>query len=223
MSGRPWTEADRDVLRARYPTDTAADIARDLGRGLAAVYQQAQSLGLRKSREIIAKIARDRSREPGHGGKKTCFCKGHQTWNKGVNYNPGGRSAETRFKAVRPPWQSHNYQPIGSVRVTKDGVVERKVSDDQSLPPARRWVAEARLVWEAVHGPVPRGHAVVFKPGRSTTDIAGITIDAIELVTRADLMARNTRHRLPKAINDAIVLKGALTRRINKLTRSTET
>lgn len=52
-----------------------------------------------------------------------------------------------------------------------------------------------------------------------TTDPAAITADRLELVTRAENMARNTLHRYPKEVAQLIQLRGALNRKINARTK----
>lgn len=47
----------------------------------------------------------------------------------------------------------------------------------------------ARRVWERVHGPVPEGHTVVFRPGMRTTANAEITVDRLECIVRGDAAA----------------------------------
>ena len=128
------------------------------------------------------------------------------------------RVARTQFKP-RAPHESRNYRPIGSLRVSREGYLERKVSDDHPVP-ARRWVGVHRLVWEQAHGPVPPGHAVVFKPGRRTTVEAEITLDRLECITRADLMRRNSYHtNLPPEVARLVQLRGVLNRKINNRLR----
>ena len=46
------------------------------------------------------------------------------------------------------------------------------------------------LVWEAAHGPIPAHHAIIFLDG----DKKNITLGNLELVTRTELMRRNTIH-----------------------------
>lgn len=218
MTRRPWTPTDLAVLRAMYPTASADEIAKALGRGIKSVYTQAHVQGLRKPVEWIAERARERSQRPDHGGVGHRFTSGMQPWNKGVpgstGLQPGCRA--TQFKAGRPAHDARNYRPIGTLRINAAGVLERKVTDDPGLVPARRWVGVHRLVWEAEHGPVPDGHAVVFRPGRRTTDPDEITLDALELITRAELMARNSVHRLPREVAQAVQLLGAVRRQINR-------
>lgn len=204
MKRTPWTEAEYELVRDLYPNWPNADIAEILGCEAYDVKNLATRLGLKKSPEYMAS-------GPGQ------FRPGQETWNKGKRFDPGGRCAETRFKKGRPAQKAHNYKPIGSLRITADGALERKVTDDPSIVPARRWTPVARLVWEAAHGPIPQGHAVVFREGQHTTDPDAITTDRLELVTRAELMRRNSfLTRYPKEVADVIRLRGALKRQINR-------
>lgn len=150
------------------------------------------------------------------------FKPGHTPWNKGTHYTAGGRSADTRFKKgeMRGAAQ-HNYVPIGSLRITADGMLERKMSDDPDLYPARRWVGVHRLVWQAAYGPIPEGHIVVFKPGQATTTEAEITPDRLECITRQENIRRNSLHtRMPKDMARLYQIKGAITRQVNRINKS---
>lgn len=210
-----WTQDDINVLVASYPDTPTVDIAKRLGRSERSVYFQAFRIGLKKS---SAYFSGDNSGQfkPGtyHGNR---FKPGQRPWNAGMHgYQPGGRSAETRFKAGRKPEEARNYRPIGSIRLTKDGYCERKVTDNQDVYPARRWVPVHRLVWEEVHGPVKKGMIVVFKLGMLTNNPDEITIDRLELITRQENMQRNTVHRLPKEIVQLVQLRSVLVRKINE-------
>lgn len=216
MTRRMWTDADREVLRRTYADYPTENIARSLGRSIGQVHQQAQALGLRKSVEFIASAARERTMRPDHGGIAHRFQPGLEPANKGLR-RPGwapGEMARTQFKPGRAACESANYVPIGSLRLTADGYLERKVTDDPSIVPARRWVAEHRLVWESIHGPVPSGQVVVFRRGQRTTDADQITADRLECLTRADLMRRNTIHRYPEPVKQVLRLRCKLTRAI---------
>jgi hypothetical protein len=211
---KTWSEAELELLRRNFADSRTDDLAQALGRPYSAVAQKAATLGLRKSEAYLAgPLAR---RLDGVKGMQTRFKPGAQAWNKGKHYQPGGRCSESQFKKGRPAHEARNYVPIGSLRVSKDGYAERKVTDDPALVPTRRWVAVHRLVWIEAHGHVPDGHAVCFKPGRFTADPEAITADALELVTRRELMLRNTYHRYGKDVAKLVQLRGALTRQINK-------
>ena len=216
MSRRMWTESDREVLRRTYADYPTESIARSLGRSIGQVYQQAQSLGLRKSATFIASMSRAQSLRPDHGGRATRFQPGLAPENKGLR-RPGyapGEMARTQFKPGRAACESANYVPIGSLRLSKDGYLERKVTDDRSIAPARRWVAEHRLVWQATHGQIPGGCAIAFRAGQFTADLTLITVDRLECVTRAELMRRNTIHRYPEPVKQVMRLRGRLSRAI---------
>lgn len=217
-----WTDADRAILCRMYPDCTAAECAAVIGASLSSVYNQAHLLGLKKSREWAAATTRQRWADGRHANSLQGLEKG-RGWNKGIKGSTGTHpnSRRTQFKAGRPAHESSNYRPIGSTRICKDGYLERKVSDDPTIYPARRWHGVHRIVWEAAHGPIPKGHAVVFKEGRHTTFEAEITLDRIELVTRAELMRRNSYHnRYPKEVARLVQLRGVLTRQINKRSKA---
>lgn len=220
MSRQPWTTEQKFWFIVLYPHAPTDHVAQLLGHTVPSCYQLARRHGLKKTQEYLAAF------RPGYldglRGGGTRFSKGHVPANKGLR-RPGwapGRMAETQFKKGRPASAAHNYRPIGSLRLSKDGYLERKVTDNPAIFPARRWVGVHRLVWEAAHGPVPPDHAIAFLPGRRTTVEAEITLDRLELVMRQDLMRRNTRHNLPAAINHCIALRAALNRKINNRSKS---
>jgi hypothetical protein len=225
MNGRPWTAVELECLRRWYATERSETIAQALGRNVGTVYQKAQKLGLRKDIETIAQMARERTTDPSHGSHRTRLQPGQTPWNKGQPGSTGmhANSRAYHFKPGRPVHEAHNYQPIGSLRINADGYLDRKVSDDKTLAPARRWVALHRLVWEAAHGPVPADHIVVFRPGRRTTDPDAVTLDAVELVSRAENMRRNSVHsRYPPELARVVQLRGALNRQINRKAREAQ-
>lgn len=208
MSGRLWTRAEVSVLRELYPDMTGAAMAYCLDRPIRSVYMKAAELGLRKSAEFLASDRSGRVRRGKEDPRMvgTRFGKGHEPWNKGASWDSGGRSSETRFK---PGTMPHNHKPIGHERINVDGYRERKVAEPKTFR------AVHVLLWEEHLGPVPKGFAVIFK-NRDKTDIR---IDNLALVSRADLMRRNSYHRYPQPIPQLIQLRGALNRQINRRQR----
>lgn len=93
----------------------------------------------------------------------------------------------TSFKKGRKPEEARNYRPVGSVRRSKDGYWERKVTDDPSLDTSRRWVGIHRLVWEEHYGPIPAGHKVIYIDG----DYDNVSIDNLALVSSRELVYLN--------------------------------
>jgi len=219
---RYWTPAEEDLLRTQYADSSTETLAALLGRSGRRVLAKANAMGLHKSREFIAAVARERSSRPGHPSQAFRFQKGLVPANKGVKHPPGwapGRMAVGQFKPGSKP---HTWVPVGSHRVVqkKNGgpELQRKVNDNTG-PSSVRWKPVARLVWEAAHGPVPEGHIVVFKPGRRSTELDLVTLDALECITRVQLMRRNSVHNLPPEFAEMARLKAVLHRVINTRTR----
>jgi hypothetical protein len=217
MTRRLWTALEVDFLRQAYADHTTEAIAAVLKRTARQIYCKAKSLGLKKSAAYLASPAACRLRRGDEVGKPHRFAPGHDTWNRGMKgYQAGGRSVETQFKkGAMSGAAQHNYVPIGSLRITRYGALERKVTDDPSLYPVRRWRPVAHLVWEAAHGPIPPGHVVRFKSGLHTTVETEITLDRLECVSKAENMRRNSIHNYPPEMKAAMRAVGALNRRIH--------
>lgn len=212
-----WTAAEIELLRSNFADSRTADLAQVLGRTYTAVAQQATRMGLSKSGAYLDSPAAQRL--TGSAGMGTRFQPGQQPWNKGQKFDPGGRSAETRFQPGTMNGRAAQLmQPLGSYRINADGYLDCKISNEPGAQ-HRRWKAVHRLVWEAANGQVPEGHAVCFRPGMRTTDPEAITLDVLELVSRRELMQRNTVHRYGPEVASIHQLRGALTRQINQLTK----
>lgn len=205
-----WSAAELEVLALFYAEAPTSLLAATFDRPIEDVYRKARALGLRKSDAFRRDPKRSQCTD-GTRGKETRFKPGHQSWNKGTKGLVLGGAA-TQFKKGHRP---HTWVPVGSYRINGDGYLDCKLNDDPG-PNTVRWKPVHRLVWEAAHGPVPPGHVVVFKPGRKTTDLALITLDAIELIARRELMARNTVHNLPPELVSVVRLRGVLVRKINQ-------
>jgi len=120
-----------------------------------------------------------------------------------------GTRAETQFKPEHH--QPHIWKPIGSMRLSKDGYLQRKVPGTGSPP--RDWVAVHILVREQEHGPVPQGHAVAFKDRNK----ANICRENLELLSRCELMRRNTIHNDSPQPTSVIRLNTSLKRKLRSL------
>lgn len=211
MNRMPWNAAERRSVRACYPHMRTEDLARILGRTIESLNGIVQKLRLHKSAAYLASPAACRLRRGDNVGAAHRFVKGHVPANKGLR-RPGwapGRMAMTQFKKGDRP---HTWVPVGTEVVDLDGYRKRKIANDRTKPSRFNWRFVHVLVWEAKHGQVPLGHAVVFRNGNQ----ADIRIENLECIPRAELMRRNSVHRLPKVLADAIQLRGQLVRRIRE-------
>jgi hypothetical protein len=217
---RRWTAADDALLRARFPDEITRDLARELGRTPAAVANHAASLGLHKSATFFAAPVSGRLASGSTLGRSTRFAPGLTPWNKGTHYVAGGRSAATRFKPGEHRGAANrNWRPVGSYRISRDGYLQRKVTEAGSCSReyARRWQNVHRLVWIAAHGPIPPHHVVWFKPGQRTTVLAEITPDRLECISLRESMRRNSLHtNYPPELQQLMQLRGVLTRKLRQ-------
>lgn len=221
---RTWSADELATLKAQYANTSTRDIAKTLGMALHTIYRKANKLGLQKSPDFLATDKSGRMFKGGKLGQQTQFKPGLTPWNKGTHYVAGGRSALTRFqKGQMSGAAQHNYVPIGSVRITKDGYLERKVTDDPDLYPAKRWRPVHRLVWEAVHGPIPRGHMIVYRPGQKTCIESEITVDRLECISKAENARRNHPNSYSPELAQLCRLQGAITRQVNRIQQESRT
>jgi hypothetical protein len=195
------------LLRDLYPDLLAETVARELGRPVRSIYLKARGLGLRKSADFLTS---DRSRRIQRGKHSPAmvasrFQSGMTPWNKGMKGLNHEGSKATQFKKgeMRGAAQ-HNYVPIGTLRVSKDGYLERKYTDDPTLAPTRRWVAVHRQVWEQTHGAIP------------------ITPDRLECISRAENARRNHPRSKSPELAKLVQLKGAITRQVNRIAREAQ-
>lgn len=216
----PWGPEEDAIIRDLFPTNATGEVAALIDRSESSVAQRARRLGLSKDPEYLATSAhRLNGRDP--RSKAHQFRKGQVPANKGLR-RPGyapGRMRETQFKKGRMSGRAqHNYRPIGTEKIDpKRKVLMRKVTDDPTIFPVKRWRPVHVIVWEAAHGPAPDGHIVVFRPGMKTFLASEITVDRLELVTLAENMQRNTIHNYPPEIKRAMQARGALNRVIRRI------
>ena len=210
---RVWTPYEDDVLRRLYPITKTEHLALYFGCEIESVYKRATRLGIKKSAEWLASEEACRLRGHPEVGEPYRFKPGHVPFNKGLR-RPGwspGRMAETQFKkgemagAARKKWK-----PIGTRRFSEEGYLEVKFREREGRH--GNWKGVHTILWEEKHGPVPKGYALAFKDGDKTH----IRLDNLELISRADLMRRNSVHTLPKELADVIQLAGALKRKLRK-------
>lgn len=208
-----FTDEMIEEIKELYPNTLAEDLAKRYKCSVSAIYNQAQKLGLKKTKEFVADTSRKHSSRPDHGGRKTRFKKGQTPPNKGkkqTEYMSGEaikRTKATRFKKGNIP---HNHKPIGHERITKDGYVEVKVRDGKKQ---KNFELKHRLVWEQHNGPIPESHNIQFKDGNKLN----CKIENLYMISRADQVStENSYHRYPNELKKAIRLTNKLNKQINE-------
>lgn len=123
------------------------------------------------------------------------FRKGQQSWNKGKKWDDfmskeaQANSRKTCFKKGQLPGNTY---PVGAERITKDGYVQVKVTDEfngKNGLSRKNWVLKQRLVWEEHHGPIPKDHIIIFLDG----NIQNFDIDNLACISMAENARLNQR------------------------------
>jgi len=207
---RKWTPDEERRVRESYPNTETKLLAAEFNCKESQIHGLVGRLGVRKSKEFLREAGRKNSENTSEAAIKNRFQKHHNTWNKGLNFVAGGRSEYTRFKPNHVP---PNYKPVGSERFSKSGYLQRKMTDT-GYPP-RDWVPVHHLVWLDAGNQIPKGHALVFRDGDKTN----FALENLELISRSDLMRRNSYHNYGPEVATVIRLRGAIARKINTLAR----
>uniref|UniRef100_C6E6S5 HNH nuclease domain-containing protein n=1 Tax=Geobacter sp. (strain M21) TaxID=443144 RepID=C6E6S5_GEOSM len=128
-----------------------------------------------------------------NSGLNGCFVKGSVSWNKGKKGYMGANA--TSFKKGQIP---PNRTRLWTERISKDGYIEINVPERNPHTgfPTRYRLKHAWL-WEMSNGPVPAGHALIFKDGEKQN----VDLDNLLLVTRSELLSLNL-HKYSEAPND---------------------
>lgn len=214
---RQWTNEEDRIIAEHYPHTPYKELCELLGCSRYQLYNRANVLNAKKTPVFLAGPHSGCIRKGQRRGTAFEFKPGITPWNKGKSIGSFGNSVHTQFKpGVRQAVARKLYKPIGTERISKDGYIERKINDD--MPLQKRWRAVHIIEWEKLNGPLPKGFALVFIDGnKQNTDPSNL-----ELVSRAELMKRNSFHRYPKEIALAVQLRGQITRQINKRRKSDE-
>jgi len=225
---RMWSRSEDAAIRRYYPNEAGAVTALRIDRTTPATYARAKKLGVCKSAAFLVSAASGRLIGTDPRGNAGRFNPGHVPANKGLRGRIGwapGRMADGQFKKGALSGRARQLlKPVNAERISKDGYLERKVyneiptgvtREEANRLRQRRWRAVHVLVWEAANGPLPKGCAVAFKNG----DKRDIRLDNLELLTRGELMLRNTIHNYPKPIALAVQLLGAVNRKIRRRAR----
>lgn len=202
-----WTEEMKRYLREHYAADKSDDIAMALHVTKQAVVAKASILGLKKPREFFAKVSQC------DACKANQFRKGHVPFNKGMKNFQELLSPEKRARVIANRFKKgnlpKNHKPVGSERTTKYGYIERKTQEPN------KWELLHRIVWREHNGEIPKGYNIQFKDGDKTN----CAIENLYIISRREqLVTQNSFHTMPKEYAEIIQLKGALKRKINRLT-----
>ena len=192
-----------EVVR-RYPFESTAAIAKDLGVSLSKIYNKAWNLGIKKDPLYL----RSTQFPKGYlGGKASQFKPGHKPHNKGkqISAEIYEKVAPTMFKKGNKP---HNTKPNGTInlRADKTGRLYQYIKIKDS-----HWELLQRHVWTKANGEIPRGSVVIFLDG----NYLNCELSNLKVITRKENMARNTIQRYPAELQEIMKLTCKLKRKTN--------
>lgn len=188
-----WTDEEIAFIRAHAADVPCAELLKMVNDEFGKDYTLAQLYGV-KSRQGIRSPNIGCFRKGIHNNPETEFKKGHQTWNKGIHYQAGGRCRETQFKEGNIP---HNHKPVGTERICY-GKIQIKIAEPN------KWEWLATLIWQSVHRQaLPKGYYIRFANG----DITDYSPENLVAITKAQNAMLNHMHI---KTYDADSLKAAL-------------
>lgn len=236
---RNWSEQQLALLRALYPTTTAAELAPLLGRTPSAIGQMAAALKLEKlvylpRSKPIGSERMDRghlirkvtdTRQPKKDWKRVDVIE----WEALNGPVPPGMSLVVRESGLsRAPenlmlvpkqlrlakYRKRKDQPLGAESM-RDGLPHRKVAEAKN--PRERWKRIDQIEWEAIHGPVPPGkHLMLIDPARPRT------LDNLGLFTPEEHMRRVSVNNFPPEVLELYQLKAQINKRVKQMERAAE-
>lgn len=188
MTGRTSFTPKMDAyLKENYLTIPIKTMGRTLDKSFTGITIRLRQLGL----VIPLEVRRKRK-------KMTQFKTGFVPKNKGkklkdfMTPEQAENFLSNSFKKGNVP---HNTKYNGYKRVQKDGYTEVRVAKGV-------FKFKHRLLWEKANGPIPDDCMVVFKDGNKQN----ITLDNLELITRAQNMVNNNIFQYPKELRQSFRL-----------------
>lgn len=184
-------------IRREYLKKPIKRLAKEMGIPPSAVYSRLRKLGLKVPTALAAKRKQigmyRKGSEPFNKGKKASEYMSAQQLE---------RSKKTQFKKGHVP---HNAKWDGHERISKDGYVEVRVALGEYR---HKHVVE----WEKLHGKVKdRMVLVCLSEDRLNTNPSNW-----EMISREELMLRNSKHNIPREIIPSLVLTNKIQKKINQ-------
>jgi hypothetical protein len=195
-----------EVIR-RYPFESTALIAQDLGISRSKVYNIAYRYKLLKDPIYLKTAASGRYKDGMRSGEAFQFKPGHTPYNKGKKM-----PAETYEKVKKAMFkQGHkpaNTKPVGTINVRADssGRFYQYVKIKDS-----HWELLQRHVWTQANGEIPAGCVINFIDG----NYLNCELSNLQVKTRGEMAIMNSIHRYPAEVRDLIKLTNKLKAKTN--------
>jgi hypothetical protein len=191
----------------RYPFESTALIAKDLGISRSKVYNIAYRYKLLKDPQYLKTASSGRYEAGMRNGEAFQFKAGHTPYNKGKQM-PAETYEKVKKAMFKQGHKPHNTKPIGTihVRADKTGRFYQYVKIKDS-----HWELLQRHVWTQAHGEIPKGSVINFIDG----NYLNCELSNLQVKTRAEMAIMNSIHRYPAEVRDLIKLTNKLKSKTN--------
>lgn len=171
--GHAWTEKEIEFIKEKYPYHANQEIVEMIAEKFGFKTTKAQLKNLKHKHKIKDK------KIPNSG----CFKKGAPSHNKGKTMSDETKKkvSKTWFKKGNIP---HNYKPLGSMAISKDGYKLIKIANPN------KWILYHRYLWEKAHGEKVKSDEVVIFADR---DKSNFSIDNLIKIKRSNLLYLNRK------------------------------
>jgi hypothetical protein len=200
-----YTKNQIELIKLHYPNRPTMVVCRLIGRSMSGVHSKAAGIGIYKTEQARKKYGGS-FKKGAQINPRGQFKPGQKPWNAGVKGVMKKNSGS--FKKGNVP---HNTVPVGSTTWIKDNATGRRYKRVKIAMP-NVWLFAHHLVWIAANGPVPDGCMVIFKDGNTEN----LHLHNLQLIERAENMAKNTIQRYPVEVINALIMTGRLKSQIKK-------
>lgn len=202
---KPLTRKQEAYLLDNYLKIPVKRMAREIGLSSTKLRNEMKLRGLVVPKEIIEQHR-----------KESYFKKGHVPENKGKRQvefmSPEAieRTKKTRFTKGHLP---HNTKSDGKITIRQDHQSRSGRFYKWIRLSKGKWQMLSHYVWEQANGPIPEGHMIWFKDGNSLN----CDLSNLEMITNAENMLRNSRHKYPKEVIPTMVLLNKLNKKLKTI------
>ena len=160
----------REYIHQHYKGTSYVTMAAQLKEVFGRDYTPGQIMGYYKNHKL-------------NSGLTGRFEKGHVPPNKGRKGYSAPGAEKGWFQKGNQPWDT---VPVGTVVTKGDGYLWKKIAD-QPGNWRHNWRQLHLIMWEEAHGPIPKGHLVIFKDGNRQNCV----LENMALITQAENAVMN--------------------------------
>jgi hypothetical protein len=191
----------------RYPFESTALIAQDLGISRSKVYNIAYRYKLLKDPAYLKTESSGRYEAGMRNGEAFQFKAGHTPYNKGKQM-PAETYEKVKKAMFKQGHKPHNTKPVGTINVRADNngrfYQYIKIKDSH-------WELLQRHVWTQANGEIPKGCVINFIDG----NYLNCELSNLQVKTRGEMAVMNSIHRYPAEVRDLIKLTNKLKSKTN--------